>query len=183
MVVEEEETVDEEPPESRSHLRSHRDADALARQAPASRASRPLVVCSCKEKAAKDLEKKAATRSGTTSPPVFSYRSRFADAPAASQGTRVQEPEEEPASEEAIEVGAEAVETVTDEVPQRQEEAPAEHEEEAAEIVDAVVASINLDIPDDQLDELSPDASGLFARVEVQEEGEPEVKSADRACS
>ena len=177
MVVEEEETVDEEPPEPapiyvpiETPTRSHDERPQVARPVPSWYAA-------AKEKAAKDLEKKAATKVGDDEPPVFSYRSRFADAPAASQGTRVQEPEEEPASEEAIEVGAEAVETVTDEVPQRQEEAPAEHEEEAAEIVDAVVASINLDIPDDQLDELSPDASGLFARVEVQEEGEPEVKS------
>ena len=80
---------------------------------------------------------------------------------------------EHPVTEEVVDaVMAEVVETA-----QAEEAAAEQHEEQAAEIVEAVATAINLDIPDDQLDELSPDASGLFTRVEVKTEASTEEKA------
>lgn len=153
--------------------RSHDERPQVARPVPSWYAA-------AKEKAAKDLEKRAATEPQDEDAPVFSYRSRFADAPAVAKGARAQQAEEEQAAEQPVGVEAdETVEAVVDEAAEAVQPATTsseEHAEEAAEIVDAVVSAINLDIPDDQLDELSPDSSGLFPRVQVQEETAAEAK-------
>lgn len=190
-VVEKELVVDEEPPAPapiympiETPTRSHDERPQVARPVPSWYAA-------AKEKAAKDLEKRAAAEPQDEDAPVLSYRSRFADAPAATGATRAQQAEEEPEVEQPVEAELEpqgvieaeteeTVEVVADaeavEAAQPEATSPEEHAEEAAEIVDAVVNSINLDIPDDQLDELSPDSSGLFPRVQVQEEATTEAK-------
>lgn len=189
-VVDEEVAADQEPPAPapiyvpiETPTRSHDERPQVARPVPSWYAA-------AKEKAAKDLEKRAAIEPQDEDASVLSYRSRFADAPAATGAARAQQAEdapelEQPANvdfepgsmtevetEETAEVVAdEAIEAVQPEVA-----SPEEHAEQAAEIVDAVVNSINLDIPDDQLDELSPDSSGLFARVQTETEVVVETK-------
>ena len=186
--TEEEVVVDEEPPAPapiympiETPTRSHDEPAQVARPVPSWYAA-------AKEKAAKDLEKRAAVEPQDEDAPVLSYRSRFADAPAATGAARAQQPEDEQPVEAELEpeavveaevVTEEVAEAVADEAveaAQLEATSPEEHAEEAAEIVDAVVKSINLDIPDDQLDELSPDSSGLFARVQAETETVADAK-------
>lgn len=179
-----EEVVEEEPPAPapvyapiETPTRSHDEGPQVARPVPSWYAA-------AKEKAAKDLEKKAVAAPQDEDAPVLSYRSRFADAPAATGGARVQQAEAEPETEEVFDAEHPVTEEVVDavmaevvETAQAEEAAAEQHEEQAAEIVEAVATAINLDIPDDQLDELSPDASGLFTRVEVKTEASTEEKA------
>lgn len=179
-----EEVVEEEPPAPapvyapiETPTRSHDEGPQVARPVPSWYAA-------AKEKAAKDLEKKAVAAPQDEDAPVLSYRSRFADAPAATGGARVQQAEAEPETEEIFDAEHPVTEEVVDavmaevvETAQAEEAAAEQHEEQAAEIVEAVATAINLDIPDDQLDELSPDASGLFTRVEVKTEASTEEKA------
>lgn len=192
-----EEVVEEEAPEPapiyvpiEPPTRSRDERPQVARPVPSWYAT-------AKEKAAKDLEKKAAAEPAPEQEgEVFSYRSRFADAPAVKGSSRTQaQMMEEDAAQiaqadevERIEeqaaastVDDDAPRTHTIEIPQaadaQDEDAP--HEQvDTAEAAEAIVAeivadapeAIDLDIPDDQLDELSPDSSGLFARVQAQVE-------------
>ncbi len=187
-VIEEEAEVEEERPAPapiyvpiETPTRSHDEHPQVARPVPSWYAA-------AKEKAAKDLEKKAVVEPADEEAPVLSYRSRFADAPAVTGGARVQqaevEPEEEPEVQDVLEPGQPVTEDVVDavmaevvETAQAEEIAAEQHEEQAAEIVEAVATAINLDIPDDQLDELSPDVSGLFTRVGAQTETSTEERA------
>lgn len=177
------EEVDEEPPAPapvympiETLTRDHADEQPqVARPVPSWYAA-------AKEKAAKDLEKKAKSH-GADEEPVLSYRSRFADSPAIMQNEHrddesraeqaQQEPEprfddERPAASEPV--VAEAVEeeavVVAEESPESEAVYPVEEVLETQEANEP----IDLEISDDELDELSPDASGLFARIEVDEE-------------
>lgn len=111
-----EEVVEEEPPAPapvyapiETPTRSHDEGPQVARPVPSWYAA-------AKEKAAKDLEKKAVAAPQDEDAPVLSYRSRFADAPAATGGARVQQAEAEPETEEVFDAEHPVTEEVVDAV-------------------------------------------------------------------
>lgn len=124
----------------------------------------PAWYAAAKEKAAKDKERRAAASQTDDDSAVLSYRSRFADAPAAT----IDSPAEEEAQieERLEELGAQYEEEIKE--AEGLEAKEAEKQAEVVEQAEEVLESI--DIPDDQLDELSPDSSGLFPRVELEDE-------------
>lgn len=163
------ETVEEEPPAPapvytpiQTTARPRQKRTQMARPVPSWYAA-------AKEKAAKDIEKKVEeAEREETKPEKVLYRSRFADIPTtpgqihanqeAPAHTTLDERllEAEPVQTQTPQAEAESQPSVATEV---LVQAQAQTQPEVTEPV------IDLDIPDDQLDELSPDSSGLFSRI------------------
>ena len=157
----------------------------------------PSWYLSAKEKAAKDKKERAEendtseasgaketkeTKKAKEAVPNV-YRSRFADMPARPSGAfaaRAAHEEPERSSSVAAEPDQDEARAAL-----QQDEAAASEVQAAAEAPDKQPELelglepkpepvLDLEIPDDQLDELSPDTSGLFARVKKEPEFEPE---------
>ena len=145
----------------------------------------PSWYIAAKEKAAKDLEERVEEMGAGEEEPVV-YRSRFADMPIRPRSAMDRAQQEQASSEPAEEPqasamkAAEPVESVAEQVtrgadtpdeadaPESPSEKPESSDvpENAAQEQDEQQA-IDLEIPDDQLDELTPDASGLFAPIKI----------------
>ena len=142
----------------------------------------PSWYLSAKEKASKDKEE-LKEENDAKEPASGMYRSRFADMPARPSGSfaaRAAQEEKGPDDFAASEASQDAVSPVL-----QQEEVVASEEQPATEAPDKQAELelglepkpepvLDLEIPDDQLDELSPDTSGLFARIKEEPEIEPE---------
>lgn len=125
----------------------------------------PSWYAAAKEKAAKDIEKKTEEKE----PGTVSYRSRFADMPTTPGEMRAKQELEAPAPQPDEQVANE--DAAAAQVPQDETSAQAGQNPETSGRADVqtqpeiVQDVIDFEIPDDQLDELSPDASGLFGRI------------------
>ncbi len=122
----------------------------------------PSWYLAAKEKAAKEKIERAEDEFGADDKNAV-RRSRFADMPTRpSKDYGAPRVERIASAEDADAI----IDGITDSVPEENNE-PTLDDQEKLEL-------INLDIPDDQLDELSPDSSGLFPRLEPEEEEHPE---------
>lgn len=142
---------------------------AAKRNRSSSSANVPSWYLAAKEKAAKDKEERAAEQEAGGEEPTV-RRSRFADIPARPSdkfGRQQQTPVERFEQELAPSVAP------NDEKPVEADALP--EEQEKLELAPEPPVVVDLDIPDDQLDELNPDSSGIFAPVEPEVEEHPEA--------
>ncbi len=148
----------------------------------------PSWYLSAKEKAAKDKEEREEENETKEAVPNI-YRSRFADMPARPSGAFAaraanEEPEQGRSAANETVQDADQVASQHDEAAGSNVEAASETSDKQAELELGLEPQpkpepepepvVDLEIPDDQLDELSPDTSGLFARVKEEPEFEPE---------
>lgn len=145
----------------------------------------PSWYVSAKEKAAKDKEGRAEENEAKDTKEAVPnmYRSRFADMPTRPSGAfaaRAAHEEPERGGSVANESGQDETRNALqqDEMLTPEAQATPQASDKQAELELGLEPKpesvLDLEIPDDQLDELSPDTSGLFARVKEEPEFEPE---------